>query len=157
MKLFVPLQAHWATLTPRERQLVLGALALLASAALWWLALAPALTTLRLAPAQAQAQDAQLQTMQSLQAQAQLIQAQPALAPSEARRLLEASVKALAPSVQMVLVGDRATLTLKEASATTLAQCLAQARLNARALPSEAHLRRNPGGTWDGTLVLNLK
>jgi general secretion pathway protein M len=38
-----------------------------------------------------------------------------------------------------------------------LAQWLAQARLNARVVPSEAHLVQSATGTWDGTLVLNLK
>jgi general secretion pathway protein M len=157
MKLPAPLQAHWSALTVRERRLLLGALALLACAALWWLALAPALATLRSAEALHRVQDEQLQTMQRLQAQAQLIQAQPPLAPGESRRLLEATVNALGARAQMALVGERATLTLKGVTAEALAQCLAQARLNARALPSEAHLVRNTSGTWDGTLVLTLK
>ena len=29
-------------------------------------------------------------------------------------------------------------------------------RVNARALPSEARLQRNPAGLWEGTLVLTL-
>ena len=41
-------------------------------------------------------------------------------------------------------------------SPDALAQWLVQARLNARALPSEARLVRSAAGTWDGTLVLNL-
>ena len=157
MKLFTPLQSHWKTLAAREQRLLLAALALVMGAALWWLALAPALATLRSAESQARLQEAQLQTMLGLQAQAQLIQAQPPLAPGESRRLLEATVKALGATAQLGVMGERATLTLKGVSAEALAQCLAQARLNARTLPSEAHLTRNAAGTWDGTLVLNLK
>ena len=157
MKLFTPLQSFWKTLAAREQRLLLAALAIILGAALWWLALAPALATLRSAESQARLQDAQLQTMLGLQAQAQLIQAQPPLAPGESRRLLEATIKAFGASAQLVVMGERATLTLKGVSAEDLTQCLVQARLNARTLPSEAHLTRNATGTWDGTLVLNLK
>jgi general secretion pathway protein M len=117
---------------------------------------APALATLRGAEPQRRALEAQLQQMQGLQAQAKALQAQPRLAPDEARRLLEASVKPLAPTLQLALVGDRATVTLKGMTADALAQWLAQVRLNVRVLPTEARLRRSAAGTWDGTLVLNL-
>ena len=157
MKLLAPLQTQWDGLSAREQRLLLAALAFVASAALWWLALAPALATLRSAEAQARLQEAQLQTMRGLQAQAQQIQAQPPLVAGESRRLLEATAKDLGAAAQLVIVGERATLTLKGISAEALAQSLAQARLNARTLPVEAHLLRNAAGTWDGTLVLTLK
>jgi general secretion pathway protein M len=157
MNFIAPLAAHWKTISVREQRLLMAALALLVGAALWWLALAPALATLRSAPAQHLLQDAQLQTMQRLQAQAQLLQAQPPLSPGESRRLLEATVKDLGANAQLNVLGERATITLKGASAAALAQCLAQARLNARTLPTKAHLVRNAAGTWDGTLVLTLR
>jgi general secretion pathway protein M len=94
--------------------------------------------------------------MQGLQSQAKALQAQPRLAPDEARRLLEASVKPLAASLQIATAGDRATVTLKGMTADALTQWLAQVRLNVRVLPAEARLRRNAAGTWDGTMVLNL-
>ena len=37
-----------------------------------------------------------------------------------------------------------------------VAQWLAQARINARALPGEARLNRTAAGLWDGTVVLTL-
>ena len=156
MKLPATLQARWNGTSPREQRLLLGALALVAVALVWWVALAPALATLRAADKQHPALDAQLQHMQQLQTQAQTLQAQPRLAFDEARRLLEASVKPLGATAQLVVVGDRVTVTLKAISADSLAQWLAQARLNARALPGEARLVRNAAGTWDGALVLSL-
>jgi general secretion pathway protein M len=51
---------------------------------------------------------------------------------------------------------DRVTVTLKAAPAGALAQWLATVRQNAHTAPVEARLVRNPAGTWDGTLVLNL-
>ena len=49
------LQTRWAALQPREKTLVLASAVLVLAALLWWLALAPALKTLRAAPQQHQA------------------------------------------------------------------------------------------------------
>jgi len=156
MKLPALLQVRWNSLPRREQRLVLVALALLLGALLWWVCLAPALATLRSADKQHQLLAVQLQQMQRLQAQAKTMQAQPRLALLEARRLLEASVKPLGATAQLVVAGERVTVTLRGASADALAQWLTQARLNARAVPSEARLVRSAAGTWDGTLVLTL-
>ena len=156
MSWLVPLRVRWQQASRREQLALLGGSTLLLLTMLWLLAVAPALATLRGAEPQRRALEAQLQQMQGLQAQAKALQAQPRLAPDEARRLLEASVKPLAPSLQLALVGDRATVTLKGMTADALAQWLAQVRLNVRVLPTEARLRRSAAGTWDGTLVLNL-
>ena len=67
------LSTHWQTLGPREQHLVRAAALLVALALLWWLALAPALHTLRSAPARHAALDAQLQQTQALQAEAEAL------------------------------------------------------------------------------------
>lgn len=149
-------RARWSQTSAREQRLVMAAIALLLGALLWWVALAPALRTLRSAPAQHRALDAQLQQMQRLRAQAVSIQGQPALAQDEARRLLEASVKPMATTAQLMVTGDRVTVTFKGASADAMAPWLAQVRQNAHAVPAEARLQRNASGTWDGILVLKL-
>lgn len=156
MKLMALLQARWAEASGRERRLLLGALVLVLGAAIWWVALAPALATLRAAEGQHRVLDAQLQQMQSLQAQAKALQGQPRMSPEDMRRALDASVKPLGAAAQLVVAGDRATVTFKGIAPDTLAQWLAQARLNARVVPGEAHLLRNATGTWDGTVVLSL-
>ena len=69
------LKDRWKALAPREQNLVLAASTVVALALLWWVAVAPALGTLRAAPARHAALDAQLQRMQSLQAEAQQLQA----------------------------------------------------------------------------------
>ena len=156
MKLIPVLEDRWNRASRRDQRLALAALALLLGVLLWWVGLAPALTTLRSTQAQRPLLDAQLQQMQQFQAQAKMLQAQPRMAFDDARRLLEASIKPLGATTQMSVAGERVTLTLKGVSADALAQWLAQVRLNARAVPAEARLARNPAGTWDGTLVLNL-
>ena len=151
------LKARWEGLRPREQAMVAVA-ALVAGAALVWLvALGPALATLRSAEVQRRSLDAQLQQMRGLQAQAQALQSQPKQGYDEAVRLLELSVRQrLGTTARMVIAGERVTVTLAGTAPDALAQWLTQARVNARALPGEAHLSRNAAGLWEGTLVLTL-
>jgi general secretion pathway protein M len=159
MKLPGDLKTRWEALAARERALVAGAAGLVGLAVLWWAAVAPAWNTLRTADAQHQTLDAQLQKMRELQAQAQALQSQPQVRHDDALRALEASVRPLGATAQLGVVGDRATVTLRGASAESLAQWLVQARVNARAVPVEARITRRVSigpATWDGTVVLNL-
>jgi general secretion pathway protein M len=156
MKLATQMQTLWRKVSPREQRLVLLVGMLISLALLWWLALAPALAVLKAAPAQHRALDAQLQHMQRLQAQAKALQGQPVLSTDAARQALDAALAALGSGAQMNVQVDRATVTLKAVGASALAQWLATVRQNAHTTPVEAHLVRNPDGSWDGTLVLNL-
>ena len=162
-----PLQARWTAMAPREQTLVRTAVTVIAVALVWWVAITPALRTLGSAEAQQRILEAELQTMQSLQAQAQMLQAQPAINRDDAMRALQASVtQTLGASAQLNAAGDQATLTLRSTPAEALALWLAQARVNARALPTEVRLTRavapspSPSGpptaAWSGTLVLSL-
>lgn len=170
------LRARWAALEARERRLVSIGGALVALALVWWIALAPALGTLREAPAQHATLDAQLQQMTTLQAQARALQSQPKANRDEAMRALEASVRAgLGPTAQIQQQGgEGVNVLIRAVPAEALAQWIAQARGNARAVPREMHLTRtgaNPPNTpapapsapadspkaeWDGTLVMGL-
>lgn len=156
MTLLTTLQTRWRSVSPREQRLVMLAGVLISLALLWWLALAPALAVLKVAPAQHQLLDAQLQHMLRLQAQAKALQAQPVLPADQARQALDAALAALGSGAQMNVQIDRVTVTLKAVSASAMAQWLATVRQNAHTAPIEAHLLRNPVGSWDGTLVLNL-
>ena len=170
-------RARWAVLAPREQTLVSGAAAVVLLAWLWWVAVAPALKILQNAETQRRTLEVQWQTMQGLQVQAQALQSQPVINQVDALRALETSVKqGLGATGQLNVVGDRATVTLRGTSADGLARWLAQARINARALPSEARLSRAAaplpasGGAaaistvvaddaaplWSGSLVLSL-
>jgi general secretion pathway protein M len=151
------LTARWKGLARREQHLLLLALAALLSAMLWWVGLAPALATLRAADAQHRMLDAEIQQMRNLQAQAKALQAHPKMAFDEARRQVEASVKQhLGATAQLAMAGEQMRLTFKGASAEALAQWLEQARLDAHAVPVEAHLMHSAAGPWDGMLLLNL-
>ena len=171
MKMPETLQRRWNSLLPREKTLVQVTAAVIGVALLWWLAVAPALQTLRTANTRHQALDTQLQQMKRLQAQAQQLQTQPKIGADESLRALEASVKQrLGTGGQLNVAGDRATVTLKAVPAEAIAPWLAQVRTNARALPVEARLVRStapvatkpgeastpPAPRWDGTVVLTL-
>jgi general secretion pathway protein M len=151
------LRTRWEALAPREKTWVAGAAALVVLTLVWLTLIGPALGTLRGAPQQHRLADAQLQRVRALQLQAQSLQSQPKLNHDEAVRQLEASVKQrLGSSARVLASGDRATVTLTGTAPDALAQWLTQARIDARALPNEAHLHRNSGGLWEGTLVLTL-
>lgn len=169
------LRARWQALAPREQTLVLAGGGLVAFALLWWLAVAPALSTLRTAPARHAELDAQLQRMQGLRAEALQLQSAPRNARGDSVGALRTALnQRLGNTAQLSVVGDRATVTLKGAPADALAQWLAQARSNARAAPVEVRLARSavPANAapnapvlgkpataiprWDGTLVLAL-
>jgi general secretion pathway protein M len=146
----------WRQLKLSERRLILTATWLIVTALLWWLAIAPALKTLKEAPAQHRALDTQLQNMRTLSAEAKNLQSQPKLGLDDAQKALQSTVtQRFGATAQLNLTGERASLTLKNASAQELALWLTQARVNARALPSEAKLNRH-GDFWDGTMVLTL-
>ena len=144
-------QAWWPELAPREQRMVLIAGALVALALVWWVALAPALRTLATAPAAHAELDAQLQQMAALQIQAKALQSQPRANREDALRALETSVRqGLGPNAQIQVAGAGAgegvLVTLRATPADGLAQWLAQARGNARAVPREVHLTRTQGG-----------
>lgn len=174
-----PWTDRWKALAPREQSLVLAAAAVVGLALLWWLALAPALATLRTAPTRHAELDSQLQRMLGLQAEALQLQAAPRSSAGDAvGTLRNALTQRLGAAAQLTVAGDRATVTLKGAPADALAQWLAVARSNAQAVPLEARLSRStaapaaPGAPpapitlgapaapamprWDGTLVLAL-
>lgn len=154
------LQARWAMLGARDRTMLQLGAAVIGLALIWWVLLAPALTTLHGAGQQHQRLDMQLVRMQNLQAQAQELQKRPQFNAADAVRALEQSVRQqLGASAQLQINGAQATVTLKSLPADKLSQWLAQVRLNAHATVSQAQLKRNTAAsppTWSGSLVLSL-
>jgi general secretion pathway protein M len=160
-------QAAWARRSPREQQLLGIGFWVLALAALWVLALAPALRTWQEAPARQALLDAQSQRMRQLQAQAQGLQKPAALSRADATQWLDKNLTELGPNARISLQGETATLSLQAAPAAALARWLSLARDNAQALPTQAQLQQvspagpgnqnnSPDATWRGSLVLRL-
>lgn len=145
--------AWWRALAPRERQGAMLAAALVGAALVWFIAVAPALRTLRSAPATIDRLDAELQQMQLLATESRALRAAPPVAPAQAASALQAAAARLGAKARLVQQGGRATLTLTGVDGEALRGLLAEVRSTARARPIEAQLVRSKAG-YDGTLVL---
>jgi general secretion pathway protein M len=161
------LKMWWSSLGAREQRLIGIAGTVVGLALLWFVAISPALKTLRSASQEHASADAQLQSMKLQAEQATAMRAQRALGYDESLRNLESSVKqTLGAGAKLSVNDSRASLTLKGVSADALALWLSQARINARVVPSEARLQRSAPSTatatsavsanWDGIMVLTL-
>lgn len=156
------LRERWTVASAREQRLMRGAGVLVGLALIWWLLIAPPLRTFTQRQAEQHKLDVQWQKMLNLRMQATTLQALPKISRDDALRALDASVKQqLGSSAQLSVLGDSATVTLRSTPAHALAQWLPQARMNARAIPSEARLMRSntspPGqAVWSGTIVMRL-
>lgn len=151
----LPLSARWQQLSPRERAAVVLAAALVAGALIWWLLLAPALTVLRQADERQARWTAQWDQVQALAAQARALRADGTPPPPREAsvRALEQATQALGPTARLSLQGDQATVQLNGTAPDALAQWLAQVRINARVVPTQARLQRTPTG-WTGQVQL---
>jgi general secretion pathway protein M len=147
-------KAAWATRSGRERQALALAGAVLGAYLLWAVALAPALGTLRQAPAHRAALERQMQQMQTLAAEAQALRATPPLAAAQAQALLSTAAARLGDKARLMLQGDRAVLTLNGLDGAQLALWLAEVRAAARVRVIEAQLNRTPQGGYAGSVVL---
>jgi general secretion pathway protein M len=150
-----PLAARWRALSERERNAASLALAAVVLLLVWWIALQPALRTLRDAPAQIDRLDAQLQHMQRQAAEAVELRAAPPLSTAQSTASLQAATERLGPRGRLALAGERATLTLTGATGAQLRDWLAEARSGARARPVEVQLTRTPQG-YSGTVVVTV-
>jgi general secretion pathway protein M len=152
------LKARWASLAAREQRGVLLAATVLGAALVWFIALAPALRSLKTVAAQSASLAADVDRMQALQARAKALQAKPALAPQESLHALQTAATKLGNAVSLQVVGEQATLTIKRFSALELGQWLA-AQTGPGLSPTEAHLKRDASSVepvWSGTLVYRL-
>ncbi|MDE2368366.1 MAG: type II secretion system protein M [Burkholderiales bacterium] len=150
-----PLRAWWRALAARERRLVGFAIAALGLFLIWSLALQPALRTLREAPPQLDALEAQLQAMQSEAGEAAALRATPPVDPAQASAALKAATERLGAAGKLSLQGERAVLSVTGIGTAALGDWLAEARSGARARPVEATLTRSGSG-YNGTVVVQI-
>lgn len=139
--------AQWQALGDRERLAVAVIGAGLALLLAWSLLLAPALRTLKTAPAELEKLELQLQQMQAQAQEAQALRAAPAVPPAQAQAALTASVEHLGSAARLNLAGDRAVVTLNGVAPELLQGWLGEVRSAARARPVEAQRRAAPRAT----------
>lgn len=146
---------QWQALGERERFIIAAVGVLLGLLLAWSVLFAPALRTLKTAPAELERLETQLQQMQAQAQEARLLRAAPAVPPAQAEAALKAAVEHLGAAARMNLTGDRAIITLNGISPQALQAFLGEVRSAARARPIEASMTRGPKG-YAGSLVLTL-
>lgn len=150
-----PLQQRWRALPPREQ---LGATlggGLLLVFLLWTLGVQPALKTLRTAPAQQAALDAQLAQMQRLAAEAGELRALPPVDPAQADAALQSATERLGATARLQRSGERLSVTFTSVEPAAMMGWLAEVRAAARVRVIEAQLGRTGNG-YSGSVVLTL-
>ena len=146
---------YWRSRAPRERQLIaLGALAL-AVLIVWLIAVQPALTTLREAPAELDRLDAQWQQMQIAASESAALRSASPVPPAQANEALRAATERLGGKGKIALQGDRAVLTFSGVPFEALRNWLGEARSAARARPVEAQLLKGASG-YSGSISITL-
>lgn len=146
----------WRALGERDRLMITAAGVVVAAFVTWTLAIAPALATLRTAPAQIDVLDAQLQSMQNMAVETVELRKIAPVAAIQAQEALKAATARLGEAkARLSIQADRATLSLTGITGEELRNWLAEARSGARARPVEVKLDRGPSG-YTGTLVVTL-
>ena len=146
----------WRARTPRERQAGAAVLIVLGGFVVWTALVAPALRTVREAPAQLDRLDAQYQQMQRVAAEGASLRGASRVLPSQAALALRAATDRLGNNARLVVQGDRATLTLAGGvDPAALRAWLVEARSGARARPVDAQLQRGQLG-YTGTIGVAL-
>lgn len=151
-------KARWAALASRERQGLTVAACVVAAALTWGVLVAPALRTLKSVDAQSAALSAEQERMATLQTRAKALQLQPTVAPQDALKALQATAAGVGKSASLQVVGEHATLTLKQVSSATMAQWLSP-QPGQSLSPFEVRVQRDVGTAeplWSGTLVFRL-
>lgn len=146
---------NFAQLSPREQSGIRWALAVLAAAVLWWIAIGPAWQVLQNGQAQASALAQQHAEMLALQVQAQQLQSSTRLGTEAAVQALNSVCAQLGDKVKCSRQAQRMTVDVKGISPQALAQAWSQGRSQAQAVVLESHLQRQGQG-WDGQWIWTL-
>jgi type II secretory pathway component PulM len=144
---------RWAGLQPRERMGLSTALVVLALFLVWSQLLAPAWRLWRQAPAQHLRLDAQMQRMLDLRAQAEALKNQSIKTPEQWREGLTAATSSLGGS-ELVWAGNTATVRLKNCTPQALARWLSDLGPMWQLQLSQASLKLNEEGLWQGQLTV---
>ncbi len=151
-EMIAPWRARWAGLSARDRRAAGVVAAVLGLYLLWALALAPAIATLRRAPAQLAQLDAQWQHMQGLAQEAASLRAAVPVPPAQAAQAVAAATARMGQVGTLQLQGGRGVLSLQGASAAQISAWLAEVRAGARGRVSEAVLSPSGPGLYSGKL-----
>ena len=151
---FAAAKQWWSQLTLRDRRMIAAGAGVLALYLVWAVALAPALTTLRRAPAELATLQAQEQRMQALAQVAQALRGVRPVPPAQAAQALNTATARLGAQARISVQGERAVLTLQGVAAPQIMAWLAEVRAGARARVSQAALTQSAPGMFSGTVTV---
>ena len=149
------LHRYWLRASAREQVALRIAATVVLLALVWWVGLQPAFKTLKNARTQAPVVRAQYEQMLQLQAQAAALHAQAQQPVSDPKAVLQDSISALEKNARVALVGERATVSFKQARPADLALWLEQLRLKAHSSVLEMHITQ-AAGLWSGSVLVQL-
>jgi general secretion pathway protein M len=145
----------WQARAPRERQLIAAMTLAVLVLLVWWMAIQPALRTLREAPVEIDRLDQQMQQMQLAAGEMQTLRAASPVPNDQAAAALRAATDRLGGGAKLVVQGSRATLTFSGIAAEALRAWLGEARSAARARPLEAQMVKAASG-YSGSIVVSV-
>lgn len=146
---------RWQAMNERERRLVLLGTSAVALLVVWLLVLKPVWTAWRELPAKTRQVEGELLQLQLLASDAKDLKGQPAISPAQAQEAIKAATERLGSHGKLSIAGDRATLTLMDASPTEWRTWLAEVRAGARARPISAQIQRGSNGL-QGQVVISV-
>lgn len=149
------LTAKWRGMVPRERMMLGIGIAVAVAFVVWLLFVAPALRTVRAAPAKLDRLEVELQQMQRLASEAKSLRGAPDISLAQAVEPLKVATERLGATASIAFQGDRATLTLNGVQGEALRNWLSEARSASRARPVDVTLTRTPNG-YSGNVVVTL-
>lgn len=137
------------SMSPRERQLVLGAALVLFLALLWLVAISPALNTLAKAPDQVRVLESELTVMRQQATEIESLRALPARnVPTDFAGTVQSRIKAaLGDTARVTGTPAQVTLNIQNANAATLLTALQEVSDAAQARIESINLARNADGT----------
>ena len=150
------ISARWNALAQRERIALTWLASGLGLLMVWLVLVAPALHTVRDAPAAHVRLGEAMEQMQQLQRRARALQSRPEVSPTQWLNQLHERVRSLGAGASVQQQAGQATLVLKQVNADVLSAWMAADGV--RLQPDSVQLDRDPGAaaTWSGTLVYVL-
>jgi general secretion pathway protein M len=145
----------WQARAPRERQLIAAMVVAVAALLVWFVAVHPALRTLRETHAEIDRLDTEWQQMQLAALESASLRAASPVPPQQAAEALRAATERLGGKGKLALQGDRAVLTFSAVPFESLRGWIVEARSAARARPIEAQLLKAASG-YSGSITVVL-
>jgi general secretion pathway protein M len=145
----------WRARAPRERQLIAVMAVAVGALVLWWIAIQPALRTLREASIEIERLERQTQQVQLAAAEMQNLRSASPVPTEQAMAALRSATTHLGDKARITVQGERATLIFTGIPADAIGGWLAEARSAARARPLEAQMIRS-GADYNGSITVSV-